>query len=599
MPTVPTSFVPQVAPSGGGESAQFVAPGIATAENLGAQQQVQLGRAMTQAGDVAFRIGSSIQDALDEAAAKEADVATLTQFNQMSAQYLSTAGKDAETQYQATLDQMSQVGASALDGLQTETQRKMFAPVLARNMASFQSRMLGHRNSAIKEYNVKEGFARGEQYADAAVVAYANKDAINPYTGQPYGRAEFDVNVGVALNSVRAAAAEMGIPADSAQARDMERKVYDKVATGVMGDLLRQNKYTEAQAFLDEMAGSEAIDPKVNDQLRSTLDANRERVTIEELTQSIRVNGVLRSKSDPESYNEVITEESAAPESLRDALNVAEQIPDMETRRAVQRNLRTQYEQEERLTDEEYRVTVENIEQYLAVPGNGIAGVDPMAWGALKPLDRERLQQGQSRRDDAAILDSIYTDPKKLTPEFLSKNWRKLTPETYRKLSDTLAKPAAILDATVDAQAINRALIDNKLPNLANPDKASVPDREASIILRDNIQQMVAIEQERLGRKLSDQEKRPIIDQAILETARLKKKFLGMDWIAPDTEMPMAAMKPEQFAQAYVSIGGKEVPAWKVRAAPEQARKALAKEGIGNPTQAEIAQYIEEKGLLK
>ena len=97
-----------------------------------------------------------------------------------------------------------------------------------------------------------------------------------------------------------------------------------------------------------------------------------------------------------------------------------------------------------RLTDEEYRVRVENIEQYLAVPGNSIAGVNPMEWGALKPLDRERLQMGQSRRDDAAILDSIYTDPKKLTSEFLSQNWRKLTPETYRKLADTLAKPAAM-----------------------------------------------------------------------------------------------------------------------------------------------------------
>ena len=595
MPTVPTSFVPQVAPSGGGESAQFVAPGIATAENLGAQQQVQLGRAMTGAGNVAFRIGSSIQDALDEAAAKEADVATLTQFNQLSTQYLATSGKDAETQYQATLDQMSQAGASALDGLQTETQRKMFAPVLARNMASFQSRMLGHRNAAVKDYNVKESVARGEQYADAAVVAYANKDAINPMTGQPYGRAEFDVNIGVALNSVRAAGAELGIPADSAQMRDMERRVYDKVATGVMGDLLRQNKYAEAQAFLDEMSGSEAIDQKVNDRLRTTLEANRERVTIEELTQSIRANGVLRSKSDPESYNEVITEESAAPETLRDALDIAEQIPDMETRRAVQRNLRTQYEQDERLTDEEYRVRVENIEQYLAVPGNSIAGVDPMDWGALKPLDRERLQMGQSRRDDAAILDSIYTDPKKLTPEFLSQNWRKLTPETYRKLADTLAKPAAILDATVDAQAINRALIDNKLGNLANPEKGNDADTQASIILRDNIQQMVAIEQERLGRKLSDQEKRPIIDQAILETARMKRKFLGIDWMASDKEMPVAAMTAEQFAGAYVSISGKEVPAPAVRIA----REALRRVGVGNPTEAELAQYLTKKGMLK
>jgi len=602
MPTVPTTFVPQVAPQGGGDIGQFAAPGVAPMENLAPRQQIELGRAMTQAGNVAFRVGSSLQDALDEAAAKEADVAVLTQFGELSSAYLSTQGKESETQFQAASERLSQIGATAMDGLQTETQKRMFAPVLARNMASIQTRMVGHRNEQVKQYNVKEGIARGEMYADQAVVAYANKDAINPMTGQPFGRDEYDVNIGVALNSIRSAAAEMGIPADSAQVKQMEQRVYDKVATGVVGDLMRQNKYAEAQAFLDEMSG---VDPKTNETLRTSLDANRKRTTIEELTNSIRSQGVLNAKSDPETYGQVAGETTAQPETLREALEVAEGIEDVETRRLVQSNLRSQFSQEDTLADQEYRTQLENIEQFLAVPSNGIGDVDPIAWGALKPLDRERLMLGQGRRNDQQVLDQVYTDPAKLTPEFLSANWRKLTPETYRKLADTLAKPGAIMDATVDAQQVNRTLIDNGMTNLAAADKGDAKDWQASVILRQNIQESIAMEQERLGRKMSDREKQPFIDRAILEMGKVKSKTMGIDWLSRDPQMPIAAMTAEQQKKAYVEIAGKEMPLLQAQAEvmdiPDaevlKIVKAMQDAGVTRPTSFEIlAAWYDKKG---
>jgi hypothetical protein len=602
MPTVPTTFVPQVAPQGGGDIGQFAAPGVAPMENLAPRQQIELGRAMTQAGNVAFRVGSSLQDALDEAAAKEADVAVLSQFGELSSAYLSTQGKDADAQFQAVSDRLSQIGATAMDGLQTETQKRMFAPVLARNMASIQTRMVGHRNEQVKQYNVKEGIARGEMYADQAVVAYANKDAINPMTGKPFGRDEYDVNIGVALNSIRSAAAEMGIPADSAQVKQMEQRVYDKVATGVVGDLMRQNKYAEAQAFLDEMSG---VDPKTNETLRTSLDANRKRTTIEELTNSIRSQGVLNAKSDPETYGQVAGETTAQPETLREALEVADGIEDVETRRLVQSNLRSQFAQEDTLADQEYRTQLENIEQFLAVPTNGIGDVDPIAWGALKPLDRERLMLGQGRRNDQQVLDQVYTDPAKLTPEFLSANWRKLTPETYRKLADTLAKPGAIMDATVDAQQVNRTLIDNGMTKLAAADKGDEEDWKASVILRQNIQESIAMEQERLGRKMSDREKQPFIDRAILEMGKVKSKTMGIDWLSKDPQMPIAAMTAEQQKKAYVEIAGKEIPLLQAQAEvmdiPDaevlKIVKAMQDAGVTRPTSFEIlAAWYDKKG---
>jgi hypothetical protein len=602
MPTVPTTFVPQVAPQGGGDIGQFAAPGVAPMENLAPRQQIELGRTMTQAGNVAFRVGSSLQDALDEAAAKEADVAVLTQFGELSSAYLSTQGKESETQFQAASERLSQIGATAMDGLQTETQKRMFAPVLARNMASIQTRMVGHRNEQVKQYNVKEGIARGEMYADQAVVAYANKDAINPMTGQPFGRDEYDVNIGVALNSIRSAAAEMGIPADSAQVKQMEQRVYDKVATGVVGDLMRQNKYAEAQAFLDEMSG---VDPKTNDTLRNSVEANRKRTTIEELTNSIRSQGVLNAKSDPETYGQTAGETTAQPETLREALEVAEGIEDVETRRLVQSNLRSQFAQDDALANEEYRTQLENIEQFLSVPNNGIGDVDPIAWGALKPLDRERLLKGEKLRNNEQVLDVIYTDPSKLTPQFISENYNKLTPETRRKLFDMLAKPQAILDATVDAQQVNRTLIDNGMTNLAAADKGDAKDWQASVILRQNIQESIAMEQERLGRKMSDREKQPFIDRAILEMGKVKSKTMGIDWLSRDPQMPIAAMTAEQQKKAYVEIAGKEIPLLQAQAEvmdiPDaevlKIVKAMQDAGVTRPTSFEIlAAWYDKKG---
>jgi hypothetical protein len=247
----------------------------------------------------------------------------------------------------------------------------------------------------------------------------------------------------------------MGIPADSAQMKAMEQKVYDRVATGVVGELMRGNKYEEAATFLEQISGT--VDGKVTERLQGSLDANRDRATVIELSRSIRTQGIVRAESNLGRYGEEATEDSAPPRTLRAALERADGIEDVTMRRMVQSQLRTEYAQDEALVNEEYRVQLDNVEQFLAVPGNDVGGVDPVVGRA--EADRSRAAPaGQGRRNDEAVLNDVYTDPKKLTPEFLSQNWRRLTPETYRKLADSLGKPAAILDATVDAQQINRTL---------------------------------------------------------------------------------------------------------------------------------------------
>jgi len=66
MPTVPTTFVPQVTPPGGGDIGQFQAPAVEPMRNYTGEQVQQFGQQLTRAGMTAFSIGDAMQDQIDE-----------------------------------------------------------------------------------------------------------------------------------------------------------------------------------------------------------------------------------------------------------------------------------------------------------------------------------------------------------------------------------------------------------------------------------------------------------------------------------------------------------------------------------------------------
>jgi hypothetical protein len=125
------------------------------------------------------------------------------------------------------------------------------------------------------------------------------------------------------------------------------------------------------------------------------------------------------------------------------------------------------------------------------------------------------------------------------------------------------------------------------------------------VILRQNIQESIAMEQERLGRKMSDREKQPFIDRAILEMGKVKSKTMGIDWLSRDPQMPIAAMTAEQQKKAYVEIAGKEMPLLQAQAEvmdiPDaevlKIVKAMQDAGVTRPTSFEIlAAWYDKKG---
>ena len=653
MPTVPTTFVPQVTPSGGGDIGDFAAPPVQPMQNATPEQVQQFGRAMTQAGNVAFSAGVAIQDAIDEAETKASDVAFLERANDIlrgQNGFLKTSGKQAETSFQATQDALSQAGQETMDRLQNQTQRRMFQNVLSRNMMTFQTQALAHRDQEVKVYATNESKIRAQQYVNLAVQDYKSRNQVGE-DGLPSG--SFTSNMGVALNEARAAGRLMGFAEDSAQMRELENGVYTLATRGVVNRLMMDSDYQAGLEYVREQLDRGRIDASVADPMIASLDANRKKQMVEDLTVSIKTQGLLDSKAgtanfgevvpnarydvkgkrldmsvapgtpinapadgtiksikdntvvvetadgtrytlgnvdtwgmlevgatvrkgglvgaagtdgkavdglypvgysivrngeaiDPRNANSIIDlprDEAQPPRSLTEALQVAAEIPDAETRRLVQANLRSAYKQEKELQDYEYGQRIESIEQYLAKPGSTVAQIPPEVFGALKPKDQERLLKGQREEDELDVMEEIARDPSIISREWLNENRGRMTRTTFTKLLGDLNDPPKMQEASVDADLVNATLVRNGLNDIAFP--RLDPDKRASLLFRDNVTQAISYEQMLTGRKLSREEKQAVVDNLLLDRA-----FSNQD----GAKTVIAAMTPEQQSKAYTEI---------------------------------------------
>jgi murein DD-endopeptidase MepM/ murein hydrolase activator NlpD len=693
MPTVPTTFVPQVNPPGGGDIGQFQAPAVEPMRNYTGEQVQQFGQQLTRAGMTAFSIGDAMQDQIDEAAAKESDVAFLQQANEiMRGQngYLNTAGKDAETSYVSVNEQLIQAGQASMDRL-NEGQKRLYQNVLARNMMTFQAQVQTHRDQQVKVYAGNEATARANQYVNLAIQDYKERDAVTT-DGLPTGA--YNTNLGVALNEIRTVGRLRGYAEDSAQMRELENAVYTQAAQGVVNRLMMDSQYQDGLDYVRKQLELNRIDPAKADAMIASLDANRKRQMVDELTTNIRTTGVLDTPAGTGNFDQIIEngrinvdgkgvnieappgapvnapangtitsvdgntvtiettdgttltlnnvdvfgmlaegqtvtrggllgmvgkddaaedglyrigytatrngeaidprnlnsldnsdrDEARRPLTLRDALNVAERIPDPEVRKQVQSNLRTQFAQEDALIKEEYRGRMDSITEFLAVPGNNVGMIPPQLWGTLKPTDQAKLLSGQRETDELGVMEEIARDPSVLTVDYLDKNRNRLTPGTYVKLLKDTADPSKIIKASIKAETLQAILVRNGQRSLAFPRAKDEDELTASLLFRDAVEQRIELEQGDSKREITRPELEKIVRDLLMERAITKL----------DSTDVIAAMTPENAAAAY-----EDIVASIDKTELEQIRSALQQRG--QPlTKAKVASaYLERQRALK
>lgn len=303
MPTVPSSFVPQANLQDGGD-VPLQAPGVEPVRNLAADQEVQLGEAMTRAGNVAWNVGSNIQDAIDEAGAKAADVQFLQSTQQLlngQNGYMNMQGVDAESNFQAVNDSMIQSASGIADGLKNDTQKQMFKQAASRNLLAFQGQVLNHRNKQVQVLAVTAAEARTNEYVGLAVNDYDKRNqtadiVVNGVTTKiPVG--SFNANVGVAMAEVREIGRLQGFAENSAQMKQLETKVWSQVATGVTNRLMIDGKYQSAMNYVKEQNKAGHLDTNTADSLLKSIDANIDRVAPSEIASNIWSTGVADSQT--------------------------------------------------------------------------------------------------------------------------------------------------------------------------------------------------------------------------------------------------------------------------------------------------------------
>ena len=294
MPTVPTSFVPQVSPQGDGGIVPLQAPPVEGVRNALPEQQIRFGEAMRSAGNVSFRIGQQLQDSIDEAAAKAADV-ELSQFSNNILRgkdgYLGLQGKDADTRYEETNSAILSAANGIQSRLKNKTQVELFNQSASRNIVQFQGQMGAHWNNEVPKYLAMESNARAIQ---------SSQDAINSYSFSEAGYVE---STAKAEAETAKGLSYLGIYEGSAQYDQSMKKVSSVITAGVVSRLMDENSYQEGLYYLEEQNKSKLIDEPTYQSLRSGLIANRDRQMVIELTYAIRNGYPLTAPSGTGNYS--------------------------------------------------------------------------------------------------------------------------------------------------------------------------------------------------------------------------------------------------------------------------------------------------------
>lgn len=550
MPTVPTTFVPDTNPQGGGDIGQYQAANVVPVEDFTGQQVARLGQAMVGAGNAAFRLGSSIQDGIDDAATREADVRASRGMQAIADQYLATNGKDSETSFQPTLDAMSQAASEAMDGLQNDTQRRMFSPVVSKNLGMFESSVRKHRTQQVSVYETRERVARSEVNADNAIFAYS-MIGMKDQAGRDVGMLDYIAYADSAIDEAEQAGRLMGYGKDSAQMGQLKSTVHDRIAKGVIEHLMTKKNYAAAGEFLKDASTAEALSPKTLDALSESVDANSQRSVVSELTTNIMETGRLVSQSDPTQYPDINSDTDGRPEGEREALAIAKKIEDSETRKYVQSELRTRYAQDKALAEREYRSHVETVDQFLAVPGNGASNMPDGMFGGLRPEDRKRVMAGQRESDELVVLAELAQNPALvLAPDWLETHRDQLTPKTFVILLNERNKPERVFAATFDADQLNTTLLNNGFDKYVNPQD---DDKHMAIRLHNLVKTEIDLRQRQTGRLLDKDGKQKIMDEIIMDKVSVSK------WWSSDPEVMFDLRDSSDDPSLYVMVGGRQV----------------------------------------
>lgn len=306
MPTVPTSFVPQVADQGAGQIVPFEATPGQPMQNLAPEQQVRMGAGMLDVGNAMFRMGQTIQDRLNEAEAKEADVRLLKQTDDIlygANGYFNARGKDAELNFQQANDALAGAASGIMDGLRNDTQKAMFSSAASRNLELMRGRMMEHRNREITKFEIDSARARADAFVGNAIQQFQFREQVEKLPdGKTVPAGPFNASVQVAIQEVEKVGSSLGYPMNSPQMDELRRGVHTAVTGGVVQRLMTDSQYASALSYIKKQQAAGNLETKQAEDMLAKVTSARKTQMVTELADSIVNRGTLDTPAGSDNY---------------------------------------------------------------------------------------------------------------------------------------------------------------------------------------------------------------------------------------------------------------------------------------------------------
>ena len=238
---------------------QFEAP---RSENVAAEQGVQQGQAMVNAGNTVAKIAQDLQNEVDTAAAKEADnrLADTIRASLYDPErgYMATAGKTSLTARTGVVQGLDEAIRQAEDGLATDMQKYMFRKAATARRQSALQIIDGHAMQQAKVYNIGEAKARMDG---------ARLDGVANWAGWGDPDGIFSRSKKLLLDEAATVAQLSGIPQESTQYRQFLQGATTQFHKDVLDNMISGGFTKDAREYLSQAKKNNEILPDRYDEL--------------------------------------------------------------------------------------------------------------------------------------------------------------------------------------------------------------------------------------------------------------------------------------------------------------------------------------------
>ncbi len=549
MATVPIYDLP-TQEAGVGNMPTFQAPTVEPMRDFTGEQIQKTGQAMQGFGTTVMKIADRLQGELDDAKSKELYNIFAGQADTIETQYLTLKGKDAVGAAMKTRSDLDAALTDVMGKAENDVQKILLRNAANVRLRSANSSIIKHSLVEQREYDIKETGAKVDTFVN---------DAVRYSAGFRNPQGDFAIYYNAAKKEAGLLADKLGYEADSAQ---------------------RQQLILKATNAIHGQAIQAAIDGQNYDNARDYLQRYGNEMTPETFRTATKALEIGSSDAKEQTIADKIWAESggniaAALQKARTTLSGKEEdqvvarlkVFDSEKTTII---ARAQAEAK----DKAWRVYTETGD-VKKVPASILAGMDGADLASLQrtaKADLDAKLKGTEVKTDPntyyqltqeAMLNPDFKDPTKFD---LRKYFDKLSPgdrNHFINLQRTIGTKNEAPEAVTTQQQIAATIKQLGLKN----ETAGVFTAEANKAL--------FAAQTQKGGKLDQAERQRVIDGLVLQG-----EVLTGSWYRPDPNM-------YRFEARARGEEGKFKPEY-TDAQRTKARDALVRNGVSNPTKAQI-----------